>query len=264
MFRFGGDNKLPGHPGLDARCPHQSGYTIDAHAFPRLYQVHMDARGTIDLPARFMVTLDLSEQAAIIPRSLAFGPVEPIVVTTGRHPQDLAQPGNVMRISLFADKGVLYLSSLAKYAAAFFRISFSSLSRSFSCFSVASSDCSSFLGRPGPENALSPFLASCSFHLYSRFRGIPSSLAISAAGRSDVSINRTTAEIARELGIPRNRLYKWKDQLAAKGDKAFSGSGRPMKRDQSELATLKQENERLKEENEILKKAAAYFAKELK
>lgn len=76
--------------------------------------------------------------------------------------------------------------------------------------------------------------------------------------------DRPAAEIARELGIPRNRLYKWKDQLAAKGDKAFTGSGRPKKHEQSEVATLKQENERLKEENEILKKAAAYFARELK
>ena len=76
--------------------------------------------------------------------------------------------------------------------------------------------------------------------------------------------DRPAAEIARELGIPRNRLYKWRNQLAAKGEQAFSGAGRPKRADQSELATLKQENERLKEENEILKKATAYFAKELK
>lgn len=52
--------------------------------------------------------------------------------------------------------------------------------------------------------------------------------------------------------------------MEGKGGKAFLGRGRPKKEDQSELATLRQENERLKEENEILKKAAAYFAKELK
>jgi len=76
--------------------------------------------------------------------------------------------------------------------------------------------------------------------------------------------DRPAAEIARELGIPRNRLYKWKEQLALKGEKAFAGPGRPQRGDQSELTALKRENERLKEENEILKKAAAYFAKELK
>jgi len=76
--------------------------------------------------------------------------------------------------------------------------------------------------------------------------------------------DRPASEIAMELGIRRNQLYKWKDQLVRKGDKAFTGSGRPKAQDQSELVSLRQENERLKEEVEILKKAAAYFAKELK
>lgn len=76
---------------------------------------------------------------------------------------------------------------------------------------------------------------------------------------------RPPAEIAMELGIRRNQLYKWKEQLAQKGGSAFSGQrGRPAKENQSELATLKQENARLKEEVEILKKAAAYFARDLK
>ncbi|MCP4343299.1 MAG: transposase [Desulfobulbaceae bacterium] len=76
---------------------------------------------------------------------------------------------------------------------------------------------------------------------------------------------RPSSEVAMELGIRRNQLYKWKDQLANRGEVSFSGKrGRPAKEDQSELATLKQENLRLKEENEILKKAAAYFARDLK
>ena len=74
---------------------------------------------------------------------------------------------------------------------------------------------------------------------------------------------RPPAEIAMELGVARNQLYKWKDQLAAEGEKAFKGKGRPRKEDQSELTTLQQENARLKTEIEILKKAAAYFAREL-
>ena len=75
---------------------------------------------------------------------------------------------------------------------------------------------------------------------------------------------RQPAEIAMQLGIRRNQLYKWKEQLAKRGEAAFSKKqGRPLKEDQSELATLKQENLRLKEENEILKKAAAYFARDL-
>ena len=76
--------------------------------------------------------------------------------------------------------------------------------------------------------------------------------------------DRPASQIAVELGIRRNQLYKWKEQLARKSDTAFVGGGRPKIEDQSELTSLRQENERLKEDVEILKKAAAYFAKELK
>ena len=65
---------------------------------------------------------------------------------------------------------------------------------------------------------------------------------------------RRPAEIAMELGIRRNQFYKWKEQLACKGDEAFPNQrGRPLKESQSELTSLKQENERLREEVEILK-----------
>ena len=76
--------------------------------------------------------------------------------------------------------------------------------------------------------------------------------------------DRPAREIALELGVRRNQLYKWAEQLESQGEAAFKGKGRPKKEDQSELVTLKQENEKLREEVEILKKAAAYFAKELK
>ena len=77
--------------------------------------------------------------------------------------------------------------------------------------------------------------------------------------------DRPSSEIAMELGIRRNQLYKWKEQLSKKGDSAFTrAAGRPKKQDQSDVTTLRQENARLKEENDILKKAAAYFARELK
>ena len=74
--------------------------------------------------------------------------------------------------------------------------------------------------------------------------------------------NRPATELAAELGIRPNLLYKWREQLARTD--AVNKPGRPKKEEQSELTTLKQENKRLKEDLEILKKAAAYFAKELK
>ena len=38
--------------------------------------------------------------------------------------------------------------------------------------------------------------------------------------------SRPASEIAREMGVPRNRLYKWQEQVRKKGVGAFPGSGR--------------------------------------
>jgi transposase-like protein len=76
---------------------------------------------------------------------------------------------------------------------------------------------------------------------------------------------KPATDIARELGIPRNRLYKWKEQIDHHGENAFPGHGRPASPDTqaAEIARLKRELERTQEENDILKKAAAFFAREL-
>jgi len=63
---------------------------------------------------------------------------------------------------------------------------------------------------------------------------------------------RPAAEIARELGVPRNRLYKWQKEVAAHGG-AFPGSGRQA-HPAAEIARLKRELARVTEEREILKK----------
>jgi len=73
---------------------------------------------------------------------------------------------------------------------------------------------------------------------------------------------RPAAEVARESGIPRNRLYKLAAHVEAHQDASFPGSGR-QPAPAAELARLRREVARLTEERDILKKAAAYFAKDL-
>jgi transposase-like protein len=77
--------------------------------------------------------------------------------------------------------------------------------------------------------------------------------------------DKPAAQLARELGIRRNQLYKWKEEIDKRGKEAFPGKGRrPSKESQlAENERLKRELAKVKEENEILKKAAAFFAKEL-
>lgn len=74
------------------------------------------------------------------------------------------------------------------------------------------------------------------------------------------SSGRPAAAVARELGLRRNHLYKWQNELETHGEVAFPGKGgRPQRAD--ELTRLRRENARLREERDILKKAAEYFAR---
>lgn len=75
--------------------------------------------------------------------------------------------------------------------------------------------------------------------------------------------DKPAAEIALELGLRRNQLYKWQKELQEKGESAFRGAGRRPANQEDEVIRLRRELSRLKEENEILKKAAKYFAREL-
>lgn len=75
---------------------------------------------------------------------------------------------------------------------------------------------------------------------------------------------KPATQLALELGINRNQLYKWQEQLKGKGtDAAFRGPGAKRLEEFSEVERLKRELKRVTEERDILKKAAAYFAKEL-
>jgi transposase len=75
--------------------------------------------------------------------------------------------------------------------------------------------------------------------------------------------SRSASELARELGVRRNQLYKWQREFQARGTGAFPGSGARKERT-TEIARLKRELARVTEERDILKKAAAYFAKDVR
>lgn len=66
------------------------------------------------------------------------------------------------------------------------------------------------------------------------------------------------AQLARELGVKRNQLYKWQNEIHAHGKKAFPGKGQRLK-PIDETKALKAKIKQLELENEILKKAAVYF-----
>jgi transposase len=74
--------------------------------------------------------------------------------------------------------------------------------------------------------------------------------------------NKSTAEVARELGLPEWKLYGWIQSWRKKHGKSTVdevGKGSP----EEELRKLQKRNRELEQEVEILKKAAAYFAKTL-
>jgi transposase len=76
--------------------------------------------------------------------------------------------------------------------------------------------------------------------------------------------DKPASQVAMALGVRRTLLYRWRDEYAARGETAFSGTpGRKPSAQASEVARLKRELAAVREERDILKKAAAYFAKEL-
>lgn len=76
--------------------------------------------------------------------------------------------------------------------------------------------------------------------------------------------DRPVTQVARELGLRVNQIYKWKKQLEEKQDAAFSGKrgrSRKAKDKDAEIRRLRKALAASQEENEFLKKTAVFFAK---
>jgi transposase-like protein len=78
------------------------------------------------------------------------------------------------------------------------------------------------------------------------------------AVRKMASSDKSPADIARQLGIHRNQLYKWKE-LFGNGASHVGTKGR---NGTDEISRLRRELELVKEERDVLKKAVVYLARE--
>ena len=74
---------------------------------------------------------------------------------------------------------------------------------------------------------------------------------------------RAVAEVARNLGIHENLLYKWREKYTEDMAHAFPGKGR-LKPAEEEVRRMKRELADVTQERDILKKALAIFSKEPK
>jgi transposase len=71
---------------------------------------------------------------------------------------------------------------------------------------------------------------------------------------------KSVAEIAAELGVSDNSLYRWRQEFRRDGEQAFPGQGR-LKADDEYVRQLEQELKIVKQERDILKKAVSIFSK---
>ena len=78
-----------------------------------------------------------------------------------------------------------------------------------------------------------------------------------------VERGEAAAKVARELDVNVSSLYTWVSKYKSHMQQPFVGSGH-LRDEESDVHKMEKQIKDLKEENEILKKAAAYFAKNLR
>ena len=73
--------------------------------------------------------------------------------------------------------------------------------------------------------------------------------------------NKTVIEIAGDLGVRAELLYRWKSEYQAKQTASFPGYGHLKEPEAEQLRKLERELRSVKEERDILKKALAVFSR---
>src|SRR5450631_4924011 len=92
---------------------------------------------------------NLLDQLFVLQRALRGRALVRRMESAARHRQQLAHHRRRIDLSMLFNPRVLHIDSLAKYAAAFFKISFSSLSLAFSCLNRLNPASSSDTGCAG-------------------------------------------------------------------------------------------------------------------
>jgi transposase len=73
---------------------------------------------------------------------------------------------------------------------------------------------------------------------------------------------KSSNEIGRELGIPRDMVSRWCREHESHGDQSFSGNGKAiLSPEQREISELKKALKEAQIERDILKKAVSIFSK---
>ena len=76
---------------------------------------------------------------------------------------------------------------------------------------------------------------------------------------------RSVSEVAANLGIAAELLYKWRKQQSIQGEIAFPGNGiQALTEDQKRIKELEKQLRDAEMERDILKKAVHIFSKEIK
>lgn len=73
--------------------------------------------------------------------------------------------------------------------------------------------------------------------------------------------NLFVKEVAKELSIHPNTLYRWVSEYEEYGESAFPGCGSALYNSQYEIKKLKRENEELRKELDLLKKFRVFLKK---
>jgi transposase len=81
------------------------------------------------------------------------------------------------------------------------------------------------------------------------------------AVRLSLEKGKSVASVSKDLGIAENNLWRWREQYAKSGEKAFPGTGH-LEPDTAELVRLRRELKKVTEERDILKKALAFFSRD--